>query len=733
MTKAEEFLALCPQPKASPVSCSGPLRATVATGVAAGRYIKGDVLTVAVWGRAKSPLVVWYFCGEEWTGTLRGNKAADRRDLRVEWVEPAQHGGSLRYREVSIMQEEERLLREYFGCTDKISPMELIYKAQNARSQRLRSERNQRQAEETRQYMNRLPPLPDDFEKRILKSCSDAVFLWFKNRKVKTILPGGEPGNMWVQDVRCDSCGGEYTTEAESLSHLGRTKCAACGKTMLAHNTRYGAKRKEQARTFVMAQETPDGLWLRRFLVFFSFHEKKANLEVYNRDIYLIDTKRKAIHWKSEYRWQEKRSEYVMAQSAALEKMFVCSQGMYSGSAMVYMDEGLEKQVEKHLGMSWVKRYYKSADIMDICLLWRKIKTVPMLESLIKTGWCNEFLKLFYGACRHTWLNLKSKTYYGVFGLNRQEMRIVGKAHNLQAVERAYNWKAAGLAITEENLKMVKEIWSPAEVQRLGKRFGTGKVLKYLRQCTRRNGGNGKVIDSHITSDWIDYIRMAEKLGLQLELDIVRFPLDLKRRHNELASQVKEQQAMARASQRKAAIEARAQALEEKFSIKKIMRKAKKLYEYAGDTFCICVPEGAADIISDGEFLDHCVPRSDRYYERISERESYIMFLRRAEKPDVPWYTLEVEPGGTIRQKRSYGNEQYDDLKEAAPFLEEWQRVVASRIGDDEKMLAQRARGLRLAEFAELKEKQTVIRNGKLAGKLLVEELIADLIENKCG
>lgn len=96
---------------------------------------------------------MWYFYGEEWTGTLRGNKAADRRDLRVEWVEPAQHGGSLRYREVSIMQEEERLLREYFGCTDKISPMELIYKAQNARSRRLRSERNQRQAEETRQYM----------------------------------------------------------------------------------------------------------------------------------------------------------------------------------------------------------------------------------------------------------------------------------------------------------------------------------------------------------------------------------------------------------------------------------------------------------------------------------------------------------------------------------------------------------------------------------------------------
>lgn len=96
--------------------------------------------------------------------------------------------------------------------------------------------------------------------------------------------------------------------------------------------------------------------------------------------------------------------------------------------------------------------------IERICLLWRKIKTVPMLESLIKTGWCNEFLKVFYGACRHTWLNLKSKTYYGVFGLNRQEMRIAGKTHDLQEVERAHSWKAAGLAITEENLKMVKKI-----------------------------------------------------------------------------------------------------------------------------------------------------------------------------------------------------------------------------------------------------------------------------------
>ena len=38
-------------------------------------------------------------------------------------------------------------------------------------------------------------------------------------------------------------------------------------------------------------------------------------------------------------------------------------------------------------------------------------------------------------------------------------------------------------------------------------------------------------------------------------------------------------------------------------------------------------------------------------------RETYLLFLRRAARPDVPWYTLEIEPGGNIRQKKSVLNE----------------------------------------------------------------------------
>ena len=105
----------------------------------------------------------------------------------------------------------------------------------------------------------------------------------------------------------------------------------------------------------------------------------------------------------------------------------------------------------------------------------------------------------------------------------------------------------------------------------------------------------------------------------------------------------------------------------------KVMKRIRKLYEYKDEKYSIIVPADLFDIVKDSTFLGHCVANTNRYYERISSEESYIVFLRYTDKPSRPWYTLEIEPGGTIRQKRSYSNEQYSDLQEAVPFLKEWQ------------------------------------------------------------
>ena len=142
------------------------------------------------------------------------------------------------------------------------------------------------------------------------------------------------------------------------------------------------------------------------------------------------------------------------------------------------------------------------------------------------------------------------------------------------------------------------------------------------------------------------------------------------------------------------------------------------------------MPESIEDIIVEGSTLGHCIDRTDVYFERIQNRTSYLVFLRKAERPEAPWYTLEIEPGGTIRQKRTVGNTQRDsDIKAFTPFLRKWQKNVLRKMNREDKALAQASKEARLEEYGQLRARKEPIRNGLLRGQLLADVLEADLME----
>ena len=93
-----------------------------------------------------------------------------------------------------------------------------------------------------------------------------------------------------------------------------------------------------------------------------------------------------------------------------------------------------------------------------------------------------------------------------------------------------------------------------------------------------------------------------------------------------------------------------------------------------------------------------------RYYDRIQSRETYIFFLRRASEPDTPYYTLEVEPGGTIRQHRTYLDEE-TGIEQIRGFLREWQKIIKQRLTQQEKELAKISKVKREENLEELKRK----------------------------
>ena len=69
-------------------------------------------------------------------------------------------------------------------------------------------------------------------------------------------------------------------------------------------------------------------------------------------------------------------------------------------------------------------------------------------------------------------------------------------------------------------------------------------------------------------------------------------------------------------------------------------------------------------------------------------------------------------------------------IEQATEFLQKWQRVITARLTESDKALAAKSRILREKEFIQLKKDRVIIHTGHLAGRLLADVLMADLMEN---
>lgn len=714
MKKSEELEKLCPPPKPSEIA---GLSLTATTAMVSGRYINGQVMTVAMWDGKKNPLIVWRFFGDYWTG-VRRNKETYLPALRIENV-----CNELNRHSIPVTKEDDTKIRAYFCNVNYARIEDVIRYGQWQSNEKKKARREELREHGLKYWMSREPEEPKDFEQRIRRANSDIMLLWVG---VETEIEVDTAGahKIKVQKCHCDVCGADFKDYGPKwYAHKESVKCPKCGEELTVQLVRYGAKKKNTSRVFLFGQQSADGYWLKAYNVWFDYTSKRCTLDVTKREVYLLGPN---IHYGYNYDWHGDYYYPVMRTTFAPESLFVGS--MYT--ALIGADEKLVDELDDFMDMDYggpfSKKNRKKYSLTSKLLLWRRTRQMPMAESLIKTGWGESLLRVLEtrrGDIQQQ-INFRSKTYYGVFGLNRAELNAVGEK-DFNKVCNAKKWKGQGVAITPENMKQLAEVLSDYTLINLCEKYGARPTLKYLRQVSRRSGAANGEVKRQIAYDWEDYIRMAKKVGVDLKVESNRYPLQLARRHNEMMAVIREKDAAASAERRREM----AVSLDKKFGVAKVMKRIRKLYEYKDERYSIIVPADVFDIVKDSTFLGHCVANTNRYYERISSEESYIVFLRQTDKPNRPWYTLEIEPGGTIRQKRSYSNEQYSDLQEAVPFLKEWQQVVQKRMDEKERKLAVESKEKRNKEFEELTVNGNIIHTGRYAGKLLVDELMKDLME----
>ena len=216
---------------------------------------------------------------------------------------------------------------------------------------------------------------------------------------------------------------------------------------------------------------------------------------------------------------------------------------------------------------------------------------------------------------------------------------------------------------------------------------------------------------------WRDYINMADQMKMNTKCDQIVKPKDLKFAHDELV--------LLKTSK---GLEKQAKQIEKKWpKVNKQLPKLQK-FAYTLGEYTIVVPHNVLDIVTEGTILKHCVHTCDYYFSRIQTDESYLFFLRKSKQPDMPWYTLEVEPSGNIRQKRTTGDNQNEDFKKAVSFLKKWQQFFQKQLTEEETKLGEKANKLREENYNNLRKNGNRVWHGRLAGKLLVDVLEQDFM-----
>ena len=134
--------------------------------------------------------------------------------------------------------------------------------------------------------------------------------------------------------------------------------------------------------------------------------------------------------------------------------------------------------------------------------------------------------------------------------------------------------------------------------------------------------------------DWRDYIGDCRLQGLDTRKKSILFPNDFATAHRQLSEQVEIQRTEL-----------------ENAAIKKVA--ALQRMDIKRNGFILKIAESQEDLNVESSVLGHCVRT---YGNKVAEGKTIIYFIRREEKQDEPYYTLEIRPDGQFIQCRGEHN-----------------------------------------------------------------------------
>ncbi len=534
-------------------------------------------------------------------------------------------------------------------------PLEPVLQWQKDVNGKKLEKRQQKKDNETNSLMEQAKPLTEAFlrwhEETAMK---DSRYLIYQRSEGKTFR------------TYCTHCRGYMDIPAPECRHNKKRKCPRCGSrvTMKAGGR---AKKIVDTAWTEYVQAVRGGLMI-RFVKMIKIYEGQTEPErIVTEPSRVVIEKGKKPVW---YEKRESNTKYKSSAEYQKNQEESCVHGynfpkedLFRGVYRRGLEAELKRAFPYNTFMKWMERNGGKLEQYSVYDYFAAYSILPLIESLEKTGKLILFDEIVKGVGRGewirrwSWVDRKAKTVSGMLGITKRQYRML-KDPEIKEIKACRVLNRHGTEVDGITLYRIMKYVRDYEIEKnLKKILEYMSLQKFLKYTARKEKYD-------FQNYYYDYLRMGERLGYDFGNDFVLFPKDIREAHDEAVNILTEEN-------RKKELAA---AAEKDEGIRRMEKKIRRKFTYQDEEYLIRPAMTNCEIVKEGQTQHICVGNGI-YREKMEKGESYILFIRRRNEPDKPFYTVEITPDYEIIQRHGRYNKEKEEKESVDQFLKKFLEV----------------------------------------------------------
>lgn len=483
-----------------------------------------------------------------------------------------------------------------------------------------------------------LPSAPEGVREWILKEVVAGRYMIYSYKRDRAV---------------CTYCGKVFRPSYGEIIPLPKNNepvtCPCCGSKAIYKALGIGRKSLTEKTRVLVLTKRGNNIYISLTEVDISFENEMPEIFTWIQAVYRLNAKEQ-FYYKHHPGWcfgcerWEPMKNFKLTSYSYTGYFQPKRQGVY-----IYTDNF--KNIFKNTDLRYsdaeqeLKRHDMSAEEF-LRYLYLSVK-FPAIEVLRKTGFWHLVSARIHEYAGLRALNWNGKDLRSVMKMDMDRIREVRETGISLATLQVYKaYLKKGEPISPKAAEMISLAYETEEIEK----FTTlGKAAMYMDKQNR------KYSQHNTLRDYSDYIKQCQRLGLDLTQKKILWPARFNEEHARLTKLIDEMK-------------------------DEIDREAFKRNQFliTGMTepyynlgLVIRPAESQSELRNEGTCLNHCV---GGYGERIVRGQTSILFIRRADKPEQPYYTLELNKDKKMVQCRGKSN--CNMTEEVKAFVDEWMETI---------------------------------------------------------